>query len=117
MEVRQSTWAGCSGIYLLIFNLSIEDMENKAQQKRIELGGKLYEDFVDTLADIFGLSAKVSNPTTNKCELFALLSKKENLADLLYKEMASEYFGNYLNIEMDVQKGRIVSKITMWEQI
>lgn len=92
-------------------------MENKAQQKRIKLGAKLYEDFVDTLADIFGLSSKVATPRTNTCELFALLSKKGNLADLLYKEMASEYFGNYVDIEMGVQKGKLISKITTWQPI
>lgn len=90
-------------------------METKAQKKRIEKGEQLYEQFVEDLAETFGLPNHVANPLTNTLELFALLSK--NQSNLLHKEMAKEYFTNFLDIELRAVNGRIVSKVSTWEPI
>lgn len=82
-------------------------MENKAQDKRIELGGKLYDDFVEKLADTFPhLSAHVSNPRTNTCELFALLEKK-GMADILMIQMLKEYMSDLNDVKLSVEKGKL----------
>lgn len=80
---------------------------NKAQTKRIELGEKLYEEFVKTMADNFFVSSYVSNPRTQDLEKYALLEKK-GLPDILFLEMAKEYLTNFLEVELSVENGRLL---------
>ncbi len=83
-------------------------MENKAQQKRIEQGEKIYEDFVERFTETFDLSDRVSNPRTHDLEMYVLLSKRENLKDFLYREMAQEYFSNFKDVKISVEKGKLI---------
>lgn len=78
----------------------------KAQDKRIELGEKLYEEFVERVADAFLTSDHVSNPITGTLEMFALLEKK-GMPDLLFVEMMKEYLSNFLEVKLSVEKGKL----------
>lgn len=80
---------------------------SKAQEKRWADGEKLYDDFVERLHEAYGLTNRVSNPTTFTTEKFALLAKRENLKDLLLTEMMREYLTNFSDFRIVVQKGAL----------
>lgn len=80
---------------------------NKARQKRIEKGEKLYEDFVSKINESFEVDFKVSNPRSSTAELFHLLNKDTNHKDFLLTEMMKEYITNFVDVKFSVAKGRI----------
>lgn len=79
---------------------------NKAENKRIELGRAIYDDFIGCITDTFPLSNKVSTPRTCDLEKYALLEKAGH-TDLLFVEMIKEYLSNFSDVKISVEKGRL----------
>lgn len=82
-----------------------------AQEKRWETGEKLYNEFVETIADSFEIPSRVSTPSTFSLEKFALLAKRANLRDMLYTEMMREYLTNFNDFDVSVEKGALYHKL------
>lgn len=69
---------------------------SKAQEKRWEIGEKLYDDFVETLKNIYMFDDTVTTPHTRQLELFANLHKKgQPYKTLLVAEMSREFQTNF----------------------
>ena len=81
-----------------------------AQEKRWEKGKTLYDEFVETFTEMFDLPPRVSTPRTTSLEKFALLAKHPNHKSLLYREMTEEYFSNFIEVKLSVEKGRLYER-------
>lgn len=69
---------------------------SKAQEKRWDIGGQLYDSFVEGLRDIYQFDEPISSPRTTTLELFANLHKKgEAYKALLVAEMCREFQSNF----------------------
>jgi len=69
---------------------------NKARERRINSGSKLYDQFKETLSQKYQLDERVDTPKTGTLELFSvLLGKGEPYRALLVAEMCREYAGYF----------------------
>lgn len=81
---------------------------NKAQNNRIKKGEKIYEEFLKSLTKEFPkMTVGSATPTTSTLEQFALLSKLENMSDVLLVKMMEEYMSNVFFSKLMVDKGRL----------
>lgn len=84
-------------------------MKKTAQEKRIELGESLYDDFVESLRDIYEFAEPNSMPKTNTLEKFAVIYKKGDTA-LLAAEMCREFASDYKDGYF-VQNGNLYQQV------